>query len=64
MRVPSNAESIDAYITDLKNKTKDCEFEDFTESLIIDRVVCDIKKDHTGGRHMREEVKDLKQDKR
>ena len=38
-RVQGNAESIDAYVTDLKNKARDCEFGDLTESLIRDSSV-------------------------
>lgn len=36
-RSPAKNESIDAYVTDLKNK--DCEFVLLTDSLIIDRIV-------------------------
>ena len=53
-RAQGNTESIDAYVTDLKNKAKDCEFGDLTESVIRDRVVCGITNDQIHGRLLRE----------
>ncbi len=38
-------ETIDAYVTDLKNKAKDCEFGRLTEDLIKDRIVCGVNND-------------------
>ncbi len=35
-------ESIDQYVTELKNRSKSCEFGDLTESLIKDKIVCGI----------------------
>ena len=37
-------ENIDAYVTDLKNKAKLCEFSTLKDSLIWDRIVCVIEK--------------------
>lgn len=47
-------ESIDAYVTDLKNKAKDCEFLDLHDSLIRDRIVCGVREDHVRARLLRE----------
>lgn len=49
-RVQGQTKSIDAYATDLKN---DFEFQQFTESLIRDRIVCEITNDQVRGRLLR-----------
>lgn len=43
--VQGKSESIDAYVTDLKNKAKDCEFGQLTDLLIRDRIVCGVIND-------------------
>ena len=43
-------ETIDEYVTDLRSKSKSCEFGDITESLIWDRLVCGITSDKTRSR--------------
>lgn len=45
-RSKKNNEPIEAYITDLKEKAKSCNFGDLTESLIRDMVILDIKDKH------------------
>ena len=44
-----NGESIDAYVTDIRNKAARCEFGDLKDGLIRDRIVCGIndKKKHS-----------------
>ncbi len=54
MRAQGTGETIDAYVTDLKHKAKDCEFADLTDSLIRDRIVCGIKDDNVRARLLRE----------
>lgn len=49
-----NSENVDAYVTDLKNKARDCEFEHLTNSLIWDRILCGIMGDQVRGRLLRE----------
>lgn len=39
-------ETIDQYVTDLKNRAKDCEFGELVESLIKDRLVCGFRDKH------------------
>ena len=53
-RVQGPNEKIDAYVTDLKNKAKDCEFAQLTDELIKDRVVCGINNDTVRARLLRE----------
>lgn len=53
-RAQGQAENIDAYVTDLKNKAKDCEFGDLHDSLIRDRIVCGVSEDQTRARLLRE----------
>ena len=43
-------ETIDQYVTDLRNKANTCEFGELTESLIKDRIVCGIASDKTRSR--------------
>ncbi|XP_033731746.1 uncharacterized protein K02A2.6-like [Pecten maximus] len=47
-------ETIDQYVTDLKNKSKSCEFGDLCDSLIKDRIVCGIADVHLRERLLRE----------
>ena len=54
MRNQQTGENIDAYVTDLKNKAKLCEFGDLQESLIRDRIVCGVKTDTVRARLLRE----------
>ncbi len=53
-RAQGTREKIDAYVTDLKHKAKDCEFSDLTDLLIRDRIVCRIKYDNVRARLLRE----------
>ena len=53
-RAQGKNESIDAYVTDLKNKAKDCEFGLLTDSLIRDRIVCGVDNAHVRARLLRE----------
>ncbi|PIK45343.1 hypothetical protein BSL78_17808 [Apostichopus japonicus] len=47
-------ESIDHYVTDLRNKSATCEFGDLNDSLIRDRIVCGIRSDSLRERMLRE----------
>ena len=47
-------ETIDAYVTELKSKAKDCEFGLLHDSLIRDRIVCGIRDDSVRRRLLRE----------
>ena len=51
------SETIDHYVTDLRNKARSCEFENLTDGLIRDRIVCGIVDDQVRARLLRE--KDL-----
>ncbi|CAL9700809.1 unnamed protein product [Knipowitschia caucasica] len=53
-RSQAKSESIDAYVTDLKNKAKDCEFGILTESLVKDRIVCGVESAQVRARLLRE----------
>lgn len=53
-RAQGPSETIDAYVTDLKNKAKDCEFGNLCDSLIKDRIVCGIRDDQVRARLLRE----------
>lgn len=53
-RVQGKSETVDAYVTDLKNKARDCEFELLTDSLIQDKIVCGIMDDQVRGCLLRE----------
>ncbi|KAJ8047849.1 hypothetical protein HOLleu_06962 [Holothuria leucospilota] len=44
-RSQKEGETIDSFITDLRNKAKDCEFATLTESLIRDRLICGLRDD-------------------
>ncbi len=53
-RAQGTNETIDAYVTDLKNKAKDCEFGRLTDDLIKDRIVCGVNNDTVRARLLRE----------
>ena len=38
-------ESIDAYVTDLRNKASSCAFAELKDGLIRDRIVCGVNND-------------------
>lgn len=59
-RAQGQNETIDAYVTDLKNKAKDCGFGALTDELIKDRIVCGVKNDIVRARLLREDELDLK----
>ena len=40
--VQKTGETVDQYVTDLRNRSKTCEFGELTDSLIKDRLVCGI----------------------
>ncbi|XP_067284600.1 uncharacterized protein [Pseudorasbora parva] len=58
-RAQGPTELIDAYVTELKNKAKDCDFAQLTESLIRDRIVCGVNNDQIRARLLREPDLDL-----
>ena len=47
-------ESIDAYVTDLRNKASRCEFAELKDGLIRDRMVCGVNSDTMRARLLRE----------
>ena len=53
-RAQKQSEPIDSYVTDLKDKARDCEFGDLHDSLVRDRIVCGIINDQLRGRLLRE----------
>ncbi len=53
-RAQAPNELIDAYVTDLENKSKECKFTLLTESLIRDRIVCGVNNDQIRARLLRE----------
>lgn len=53
-RIQQTGETIDAYVTDLKNKAALCEFGTLKESLIRDRIVCGVKSDEVRARLLRD----------
>lgn len=53
-RAQKQSEPIDSYVTDLKNKAKDCEFGNLHNSLVKDHIVCGIINDQVRGRLLRE----------
>lgn len=53
-RAQGTGETIEAYVTDLKHKAKDCESGYLTDSLIRDRIVCGIKDHNVHARLLRE----------
>jgi hypothetical protein len=44
-RVQQRGESIQSYVSDLRNKASTCEFEDLKDEMIKDRLVCGIEND-------------------
>ena len=53
-RSQRDGETTDQYVTDLKTKAQKCEFGEFKDSLIRDRIVCGIRCDKTRSRLLRE----------
>ncbi|XP_067045916.1 uncharacterized protein [Acropora muricata] len=47
-------ESIDVYVTDLRNKASRCEFAELKDGLIRDRIVCGVNSDTVRARLLRE----------
>ena len=47
-------ESVDHFVTELRNRARECEFGPLTESLIRDRLICGIKDDNVRRRLLRE----------
>jgi len=60
-RHKKNNETIEAYIVDLKEKAKTCNFGDLTESLIRDMIILDIKDKHL--RQIMFDARDLEMNK-
>lgn len=53
-RVQAPGESIDQFVTDLKTKANTCEYGQFCDSLIKDRIVVGIRDDSLRARLLRE----------
>ena len=53
-RNQQEGETIDAYVTELRNKAHRCEFSDLKDGLIRDRIVCGIMNDSVRARLLRE----------
>ena len=53
-------ESIDAYVTDLRNKATRCEFAELKDGSIRDRIVCGVNNDTVRTRLLRESEFSLK----
>ncbi|XP_064646192.1 uncharacterized protein LOC135499377 [Lineus longissimus] len=53
-RIQQEGESFDCFLTDIKIKAKDCEFDTLRDSLIKDRIVFGIRMDRTRERLLRE----------
>lgn len=58
-RAQGPKETIDSYVTELKNKAKDCGFAQLHDELIKDRIVCGITSDTVRARLLRETNLDL-----
>ncbi len=58
-RSQHEGETIDHYVTDLRNKAKTCDFGTLNDSLIRDRIVCGIRNDQVRIRLLREKNLDL-----
>lgn len=60
-RAQSPSTPIDAYVTDLKNKAKDCKFGNLFDSQVPDRIVCGIRDDQMKARLLRKtaQIRDL-----
>ncbi|KAJ8033383.1 hypothetical protein HOLleu_23606 [Holothuria leucospilota] len=54
-RVQQEGETIDQYVTDLRNLSTTCEFGDLKDSLIGDKIVCGLRSDSLRERMLREE---------
>lgn len=54
-RNQKSSEPIDQYVTDLRNKSKGCEFGELTDGLIRDRIVCGIHDDQARRRLLKED---------
>lgn len=54
-----SGETIDQYVTELRSRSKTCEFNELTESLIKDRIVCGIPDNGLRERLLREQDPDL-----
>ena len=53
-RNQQEGETIDTYVTELRNKASRCEFADLKDGLIRDRIVCGITNDSVRARLLRE----------
>ena len=53
-RNQQEGETIDAYVTELRNKAHRCEFSDLKDGLIRDRIVCGIMNDSVRARLLKE----------
>ena len=53
-RNQQEGDTIDAYVTELRNKAHRCEFSDLKDGLIRDRIVCGIMNDSVRARLLRE----------
>ena len=53
-RNQQESETIDTYVTELRNKASRCEFADLKDGLIRDRIVCGIINDSVRARPLRE----------
>lgn len=53
-RSQQDGEKIDPFVTDLKNKARECEFGELEQSLIKDRLICGIRDDTVRRRLLRE----------
>lgn len=57
--VQKTGETVDQYVTELRNRSKTCEFGGLTDSLIKDRLVCGIPDNCLRERLLREQDSDL-----
>lgn len=57
--VQKQGETIDQYVTELRNRSKTCEFGELTDSLIKDRIVCGIPDSALRERLLREQELNL-----
>ena len=53
-RTQQPGETIDQFVTDLRSKAKNCEFETLADGLICDRVVCGVLSGGTRSRLLKE----------
>ena len=60
-RNQSEGEGIDSFITELRNRAKDCEFGTLTESLVKDRLICGLRDDNVRRRLLRVDTLTLEQ---